>query len=218
MNKLEKDNYISTIRILITAIVLLVGLVTWQMIINKNSNKLEFVDIPAHAYGEKSMRIQTNVMSKTSVYDFTNRVFQSLQRWKYNGETEYEKNIRSHEDVLTPAYMAFLRRDLLRRKGNERKSELRGRTRMVIPLISGWDEDRVKVVSTKDGKPNAWVVLLDMELIEKYKGQDFKRKYLRYPMRVTLFDADRKGNPWMLALDGYQDEPKELTLEGELVK
>jgi integrating conjugative element protein (TIGR03746 family) len=216
MYKTDRDNYLSVIRIMATLIVILVAMVTYQMFMNKNSNKLEFIDIPAYGVGQSTTRVRTNEFSKTSVHDFANRVFQSLQRWKYNGEVEYEKNIRDHEDVLTPAYMAFLRRDLKRRKGNDRQSELRGRTRMVIPLISGWDDDRVKVVATKNGRPSAWVVLLDMELVEKYKGQDFKRKYLRYPIRVVLFDTDRNDNPWMLAMDGYEDEPKELTIEGEL--
>ena len=76
-------------------------------------------------------------------------------------------------------------------------------------------------MSTKDGKPSAWVVLLDVELVEKIKGETIKHLYLRYPLRVALYDIDRDRNPWMLALDGYQEEPTKISKEldkKELVK
>ena len=81
------------------------------------------------------------------------------------------------------------------------------------PITTGWDEDRVKVVATRGGNPSAWVVLLDIELIEKIKGETIKQLYLRYPLRVALYDIDRKSNPWMLALDGYQEEPTKISKE-----
>jgi len=209
------DNLWAVIRIMGLVMVVLGAVIAFQSYAFRDAGKVEFVDIPAHSIGGTVARVVPGVMHKTTVYDFTERTFQSLHRWKYDGSIEYDKNIDKFKDVLTPEYMAFLRRDHKRRLGNNVSSELRGRTRMMLPLLTGWDEDRVKVVATHDGKPSAWVVLLDMELIEKLKGQDVKHLYLRYPIRVALLNADRIGNPWFLALDGYQDEPQKLSLDRE---
>ena len=212
MYQSQRDNLLAVIRILGVLVFFLGVVILIQSYLYRDANQHVFVDIPAHSGSGASSEVEMGVMQKTSVYDFTQRTFQSLHRWKYDGAIEYEKNIRAFEDVLTPDYMAFLRHDQKRRKGNQLHSELAQRTRLLLPLLTGWDESRVKVVATKNGKPSAWVVLLDMELIEKYKGETIKHLYLRYPIRVVLFDADRNRNPWRLALDGYQGEPKKLSL------
>ncbi len=209
----DKDNLWAVIRILVLGLIMFGGVIAFQTISFRDAGKIEFTDIPAHEVGGKVTRSRVGVMQKTTVYDFTERTFQSLHRWKYDGSKEYEKNIRKYENVLTPDYKAFLRRDFKRRLGNNISSELKGRTRMMLPLLTGWDEDRVKVLATKNGKPSAWVVLLDMELIEKLKGQDVKHLFIRYPIRVALDTSNPVDNPWFLALDGYQDNPKRLSKE-----
>lgn len=211
----SRNNLLAIIRILgfvIVGFMLFTGylLMTW-----KSSNQNNFIDIPAYTLGGKNETLELNVMNKSTVYSFASMVFQKLNHWSYDGEKEYENNIRENENMLTPAYMAFLRRDMERRKGNKVSSELRKRTRTMIPIATGWDEDRVKVVSTKDGKPSAWVVFLDVELIEKIKGETIKQLYLRYPLRVALYETNRDENPWLLALDGYQSEPERLSKDME---
>ncbi|MCF6204045.1 MAG: DUF2895 family protein [Methylococcaceae bacterium] len=206
----REQNLSAIIRVLGIVILSLIGLLAYQFYTFRDVGKIEFVDIPAHAIGGRVDRVVPGVMQKTTVYDFTERTFQTMHRWAYNGAEEYEKNIRKFEDVLTPEYMAFLRRDFKRRLGNEVSSELQGRTRMMLPIATGWNENRVKVTSTKNGKPASWVVFIDMELIEKLKGQQVKHLYLRYPIKVVLQNGDREGNPWFLALDGYQSDPKRL--------
>ena len=218
MYQSQRDNLLAVIRILAVMVFFLGIVILIQSYLYRDANQHVFVDIPAHSGNGTSTEVEIGVMQKTSVYDFTQRTFQSLHRWKYDGAIEYEKNIRAFEDVLTPDYMAFLRRDQKRRKGNQLHSELTQRTRVLLPLLTGWDENRVKEVATKNGKPSAWVVLLDMELIEKYKGETIKHLYLRYPIRVVLFDSDRNRNPWMSALDGYQQKPEKLSLELEKEK
>ncbi len=209
----EKDNLWAVIRILGLVIVVLVLLSAYIVFTFKDVGKVNWVDIPARSIGGQVERVVPGVMQKTTVYDFTERTFQSLQRWRYDGSKEYIENIKKYKDVLTPDYIAFLKRDEKRRMGDDVSSELRDRTRMMLPLLTSWDEDRVKVVATKNGKPSAWVVLLDMELLEYHKGQEFKHLYIRYPIRVVLTDADRVGNPWFLALDGYADDPKRISME-----
>jgi len=211
----QNDNLWAVIRILGIVIIGLILFNGYMVYSFKDAGKVDFVDIPAHAIGGRVERVVPGVMEKTTVYDFTERTFQSLHRWRYDGSKEYQKNIEKFKDVLTPEYLAFLRRDEKRRMGDEVSSELRNRTRMMLPLLTGWDEDRVKVVATRNGKPSSWIVLLDMELIEHHKGQEFKHLYIRYPIRVVLTQADRAGNPWFLALDGYAEEPKKISLELE---
>lgn len=208
-----RDNLLAVIRTLIVGLIFMTAVAGYLLIESKNQLKRSFVDIPSYTLGGKAETVALNTMHKTTVYSFAQMVFQNLNHWSYDGEKEYEKNIRANEQMLTPEYRAFLRRDVERRKGNKNSSELRSRTRSIRPITSGWDEDRVKVVATRNGKPSAWVVLLDVELIEKIKGETIKHLYLRYPLRVALYDIDRDSNPWLLALDGYQEEPSKISKE-----
>ena len=209
----NRDNLLAVIRTLSVALILMTLFSGYLLVSSKNQLKRSFVDIPSYTLGGKAESVALNTMHKTTVYSFAQLVFQRLNHWSYDGEKEYEKNIRANEHMLTPEYMAFLRRDVERRKGNKVSSELKHRSRSIRPIASGWDEDRVKVVSTRDGKPSAWVVLLDVELTEMIKGETIKHLYLRYPLRVALYDIDRDRNPWLLALDGYQDEPTKISKE-----
>ena len=209
----NRDNLLAVIRTLSLALILMTGFAGYLLVSAKQEMERSFIDIPSYTLGGKAETVALNTMHKTTVYSFTQMVFQRLNHWAYDGEKEYEKNIRANENMLTPSYRAFLRRDAARRQGNRVSSELRRRTRTMRPIASGWDEDRVKVVATSNGKPSAWVVLLDVELIEKIKGETIKHLYLRYPLRVTLSDIDRVKNPWLLALDGYEAEPSKISKE-----
>jgi len=67
------------------------------------------------------------------------------------------------------------------------------------------------VLSRSGGLENSWIVILDFELVETLKGEDIKRLYLRYPIRVVRYDVDSEDNKWGLAIDGYIEEPKEIS-------
>ena len=43
--------------------------------------------------------------------------------------------------------------------------------------------------------PDAWTVLLDMQVTETFGGQGVKDVFIRYPLRVVRFDVDRERNP-----------------------
>ena len=77
--------------------------------------------------------------------------------------------------------------------------ELRQRTRQMteIPGLS-YAANRV----LPDGTA-AWTVLLDMQLMETFRGQSVKDAFIRYPIRVVRYDVDRERNPWRLAIDCY---------------
>lgn len=154
--------------------------------------------------------VRPDNIPKTAVYDFASRIFQSLHRWRFAGSKEYKENIAKYSDFFTPAYRAFLERDFTRRL---KDGELSGRERALQPLLAAWNYELVKVVRSENGIPVAWVVALDMELTETYKGETVKRLFLRYPMQVVRRPVDPNLNPWGLTLAGYAADPEPLKLE-----
>lgn len=202
------DNNKAALRIMATVIFVLIGLLFYQIQLAGKARQHIKIDIPPDL--SKGATIRPGQKQHTSIYDFTSRFFQQVQHWRYDGSREYEKNIGRYRDFFTPAYHAFLKRDYKRRQAD---GELSGRTRTLYPLLAAWDDDRVKVLSKSGGLENSWVVLLDMELVETYKGEEIKRKYLRYPVRIVRFDTDTEHNPWGLAIDGYADTPKVISKE-----
>ena len=77
--------------------------------------------------------------------------------------------------------------------------ELRQRTRQMTEIPGlGYAANRV----LSDGQA-AWTVLLDMQLMESFRGQPVKDAFIRYPIRVVRYDVDRERNPWRLAIDCY---------------
>ena len=75
----------------------------------------------------------------------------------------------------------------------------RARTRQMTEIPGlGYAANRV----LPDGQA-AWTVLLDMQLMEAFRGQPVKDAFIRYPIRVVRYDVDRERNPWRLAIDCY---------------
>jgi integrating conjugative element protein (TIGR03746 family) len=71
----------------------------------------------------------------------------------------------------------------------------------------GFEEQRVSVLGG-----DAWIVRLDLDLLESVKGMTVKRTAIRYPLRVVRYAVDLEANPWGLALDGFDDGgPRRLT-------
>ena len=131
-----------------------------------------------------------------NVYGFAYYIWQQLNRWQADGSKDYGEQIYRFQSYLTPSCLAQLDADL---KGRHAAGELRSRTRQVTEIPGlGYASGRV----IADG-PSAWTVLLDMQLMETFKGQSVKDTFIRYPIRVVRFDVDRERNPWKLAVDCY---------------
>lgn len=139
-----------------------------------------------------------------NVYAFARTIFQSLNYWPEDGQTDYGKAIFAAAYYLTPRYRDELHRDLdLRGKGGE----LAGRVRSVQEIPGhGYEEGRVRVLGN-----GAWVVTLDFRVHEYVRGTRVKTVEVTYPLRVVRMDTDPTQNPWGLALDGYDgDGPRRL--------
>lgn len=142
-----------------------------------------------------------------NIYAFAHYIFQQLNRWEENGETDYGKQVFRMAAYLTPEFRQFLTHDLeLRGKRGELSGRVRG-----IQLIPGhgYEERRVDVLDR-----NTWVAWLDFRIEETVRGMDVKSLDIRYPIRVVRYDVDPEINPWGLALDGFGgDGPQRLNSE-----
>jgi integrating conjugative element protein (TIGR03746 family) len=140
-----------------------------------------------------------------NVYAFAFYIFQQLNRWPEDGASDYGRAIFQVAPYLTPRYRADLIAEL-EQKGRQGELAYRVRGMQQIPG-RGYEEGRVDVLSAQ-----AWVVWLDIDLLESVKGMTVKRTAIRYPLRVVRYAVDLEANPWGLALDGFGSEgPRRLT-------
>ncbi|MGE0370582.1 MAG: PFL_4703 family integrating conjugative element protein [Gammaproteobacteria bacterium] len=144
-------------------------------------------------------------VSPSNVYAFAFYIFQQLNRWPEDGAKDYGRAIFRVSPYLTPRYRADLIAEL-EQKG--RQGELAYRVRGVQEIPGhGYEERRVDLLNE-----GAWIVWLDLDLLESVKGMTVKRTAIRYPLRVVRYAVDLEANPWGLALDGFGAEgPRRLT-------
>lgn len=141
-----------------------------------------------------------------SVYAFTWYIFQQLNRWPSNGEEDYPRNIHALAAYFTPSCQTYLTTDFAFRRDN---GELRERVRGIYEIPGrGYGDDpttRVKTISDRQ-----WIVTLDVTADEYYGGEQVKRAFVRYPLRVVRLDIDPEHNPFGLALDCYASPPERI--------
>lgn len=149
--------------------------------------------------------LAVNEVSPPNVYAFAFYIFQQLNRWPEDGAKDYGRAIFRVSPYLTPRYRADLIAEL-EQKG--RQGELAYRVRGVQEIPGhGYEERRVDLLNE-----DAWIVWLDLDLLESVKGMTVKRTAIRYPLRVVRYAVDLEANPWGLALDGFGAEgPRRLT-------
>ena len=131
-----------------------------------------------------------------NVYGFAYYIWQQLNRWQADGAKDYGQQIYNFQSYLTPACQAQLTADM---ENRFKAGELLARTRTVSE-IPGFPYASNRVVPDGNG---VWTVLLDMQVMESYRGQPVKDAFIRYPLRIVRYDVDRERNPWRLALDCY---------------
>lgn len=131
-----------------------------------------------------------------NVYGFGYYIWQQINRWQADGSKDYGRQIYDFQAYLTPRCQSQLQADMDNRF---KKGELVQRTRNITE-IPGFPFSANRVVP--DG-PSAWTVLLDMQVLEEFRGQSIKDVYIRYPLRIVRYDVDRERNPWRLALDCF---------------
>ncbi|PLR35040.1 TIGR03746 family integrating conjugative element protein [Chimaeribacter californicus] len=139
----------------------------------------------------------------STVYAFSFYIFQQLNSWPKDGDSDYPYRITTLAAYLTPSCEALLRQDAKQRKD---QGELRERVRGVSEVPGrGYREDSVTVVDRDN-----WRVRLDLVADEYYNTEPVKRALVRYPLKVVRWDKNPEANPFGLALDCFSDVPQRL--------
>lgn len=149
------------------------------------------------------------VVPPPNVYAFAYYIFQQLNRWPDDGSQDCGRAIYRVSAYLTPHYRVQLISEM---DTKAQQGELSGRVRGVQEYPDRpYTEARVEVLGG-----DAWIVWLDLALIESVKGMTVKETAIRYPLRVVRQAVDLEANPWGLALDGYGAGGPQRLSEAEL--
>ena len=131
-----------------------------------------------------------------SVYAFGLYIFQQMNRWPVDGETDYEDNITRLESYLTPSCKAYLQKDFeLRRNSGELRKRERGVFEIPGRGIDDKSEQHIEQHSIND-----WTVNLDITADEHYGGERVKRAFARYPLSNYPIRRRSRKKPIRLGL------------------
>ncbi|MDC9604384.1 PFL_4703 family integrating conjugative element protein [Xenorhabdus griffiniae] len=144
----------------------------------------------------------------STVYAFTFYIFQQINAWAKDGETDFPKKIEMLSPYLTPSCKAFFQKEAQYRTDI---GELRDRVRVIYEIPGrGYSENKVSIVNRDN-----WIVQLDVVVDEYYHAEPVKRAVVRYPIKVTRWEGDQESNPFGLALDCYDGIPQRLAAISE---
>ena len=141
-----------------------------------------------------------------SVYAFAFYIFQQLNRWTIDGEDDYWNRIHTLDAYLTPEFAETLKADFTTKQAQR---ELQQRQRAVHEVPGRVYAPSRITIESQDG----WIVYLDLQILETYRGETIKNTAVRYPLRVVRYDIDPEQNPFGLALAGFVSAPERLVLE-----
>lgn len=143
-----------------------------------------------------------------SVYAFGLYIFQQMNRWPTDGETDYQDNIYRLDAYLTSSCKAYLQKDYeLRRNAGELRKRERG-----VHEIPGRGVDDSQEQHVIQHSINDWTVNLDITADEYYGGERVKRALARYPLLIIRSDVDPEKNPFGLQWDCYDGSPQRIEI------
>ena len=194
----NRDQHIFTLRVACAVLVacLLVAMVGWM----RAPNDLTVHTPPDLRTG--STRPWWEVPTPT-VYSFAFYIFQQLNAWPKDGETDYPAKITALSPYLTPKCQEFLQADVRKRTDI---GELKDRVRVVYEIPGRGFQDKNVTIIDRDN----WIVRLDLVADEYFHAESVKRALVRYPLKVVRWDGDAERNPFGLALDCYAGMPQRL--------
>ncbi|PVZ81193.1 TIGR03746 family integrating conjugative element protein [Serratia sp. S1B] len=193
-----RDRHIATLRgaCVLLLVLLMVALAGWML----SPRNLTIHNPPDLRSG--STRAWWEVPPPT-VYSFAFYIFQQLNSWPKDGDTDYPYRINTLSAYLTPTCEDWLNKDAQQRKF---AGGLRERVRGISEVPGrGYRDDSVTVVSR-----DSWVVRLDLVADEYYHTEPVKRALVRYTLKIVRWDQNPETNPFGLALDCYADIPQRL--------
>lgn len=199
-NVLENARF--SIRLLLIAL-LLFFISNMALIIAWRSSDANIrVDIPPQI-PTSGFSVTKGEVPKAFVYSFAFYIWQQVNDWQVNGETDYPNNIKAMSAFLTPNFQLTLQHDANSRFEH---GELQERLRSVVGNNgSSYHVSDVEVLGH-----HTWVVHLTMRLTERLNvnAKAVKSVVIHYALRVVKSDRNAIKNPWGLALDGFQTSPE----------
>lgn len=146
--------------------------------------------------------LKANSIPNPLIYAFAYEVWQELNYWPQDGESDYQTNIHTYWSYLTPSFKSDLLQDYVDLKTSgqvQRQRFLQG--------ISGSAYDSVNIKKLSD---DTWEVDLKMRLTEYKNNQPVKDVEILYPLKVVRMSVSQQNNPYGLALAGFVSEPVRL--------
>ena len=144
-----------------------------------------------------------------NIYAFAVYLFQQLNRWESNGESEYGERIYELSAYFTPAFRQYLQDDLDKKS---RAGELQGRARALATVPGyGFTPERVRDLGN-----GVWAIDAYFRLMEDVHELNVKSTVIRYPLRIVRYPVDSARNPWGLAFDVNPGEYPRRVSESEL--
>ncbi|ERS91303.1 PFL_4703 family integrating conjugative element protein [Halomonas sp. PBN3] len=197
-----RDAHITTLRLVIVVLALLSAGLWWGW--KSAPENLTIHNPPDLRSG--STRAWWEV-DPSSVYAFGFYVWQQINRWPSDGQSDYQRNLQAYSPFLTPSCQRYLDNDYETRN---RRQELSGRVRGIYEIPGrGYRASAVEVLSR-----DAWIVTLDMAIDEQYAGTPVRDLFIRYPLRIVRADVDPQRNPWGLQVDCFEGTPQRLAVPG----
>ena len=152
---------------------------------------------PDIRYGSE---VTLNTIHPWEVYNFAGYIWQQLNRCPTDCLKDYSSNLGRLTAFLTPEFKVWLANE-----SNNRTSELRGRTRYILPSVGA---SYINSVYGETG--NSWTVSLDVDLHEHIGGVEVKTVQIKYYIRVVRRRIDPEFNPWGLLLDTMPYPPERI--------
>ena len=187
--------HITTLRLacVVLASLLVFSIVGWTL-----SSRTHRLSLPPLL--EYAPSLQTGEIQPWEVYNFAGYIWQYLNRCESNCEIELPQRQNQMSSFITTQFASTLLRSRA-----ARASELRDRTRYILPLAGGWSTSLVTTISK-----GLWHVTLDVLLVEELRAVEVKRVPIRYTIIVAQRRIDPEYNPWGLYLDGFATSPARI--------
>ncbi len=195
---IESDRRVIILLVVSLVCLLLMNIMLWFGWKNA-PNKIR-VYIPPNLSTGISQKI--GEIPKSNIHAFAFNIWQLLNTWSENGETDYRQSLANLRNYLTPQFRERLQHDYQQRKDDGQLLRIR-----YLQGINGihFQEDNVQEL-----EHGVWEVTLPMRLVEWVKDLKVKDIKIEYKLRIVRFNVSQQHNPWGLAIAGFVTEPTRI--------
>jgi integrating conjugative element protein (TIGR03746 family) len=147
--------------------------------------------------------IKVGTVPAPLIYSFAYEVWQEINYWPVDGESDYKKNIHQYVPYLTPLFKSELLAEYAELKASGQVQRIR--------YLQGLSGAAYEAVNVKRLSNHSWEVNLSMRLTEYKNNQPVKDVEIIYPLKIIRTNVSPRHNPYGLAIAGFTAEPKRTT-------